>query len=273
MRSRTTAAVLPGALALAAFGVPSAEAGADTLSAASGRAGAPAVNESVPPTVWDVVVNGGEPVVLGTHAAKKVTVTFRASHAEGIFDASTVLWYGTSPEEKEARIPADGLVTACTSGTTVSCTADVTIAPRTHLERNAFAGAAWKAELSVVANGGDEVELPAARTFSVQRAARLTVNASPEPVRQGKVITVTGALTRADWETYKYSGYSGQSVKLQFRKAGTDAYTTLGTVRTDSRGQLSTTLTAESDGYFRYSFVSTPTTQGVNATGDYVDVV
>lgn len=61
-------------------------------------------------------------------------------------------------------------------------------------------------------------------------------------------------------------------MQFQFRKKTSDTYTTLKTVKSDSRGNLKTTATATVDGYFRYSFAGTSTTQAVKAAGDYVDV-
>ena len=61
-------------------------------------------------------------------------------------------------------------------------------------------------------------------------------------------------------------------MKLQFRKAGSSTYTTVKTIKTNSTGNLSTTVKASVDGYFRYSFAGTSTTPAVNAAGDYVDV-
>jgi hypothetical protein len=57
-------------------------------------------------------------------------------------------------------------------------------------------------------------------TVRLKRAAKVTVNAAPEPVAKGKKITVTGKLTRANWETKKYGGYGGRTVELQFRQTG-----------------------------------------------------
>ena len=106
----------------------------------------------------------------------------------------------------------------------------------------------------------------------LQRLSKLTVNASPEPVKKGKTITVTGKLSRANWDTAKYAGYSSQSVKLQFRKKSSSTYTTLKTIKSNSSGNLSTTVTASVDGYSRYSFAGTTTTVAVNATGDLIAV-
>ncbi|WP_370656780.1 hypothetical protein [Streptomyces sp. NBS 14/10] len=51
------------------------------------------------------------------------------------------------------------------------------------------------------------------------------------PGGQGKPLTVTGALTRANWETGAYAGYTNQPAQLQFRKRDSDTYATLKTVK------------------------------------------
>jgi hypothetical protein len=64
----------------------------------------------------------------------------------------------------------------------------------------------------------------------------------------------------------------GQPVKLQFKKKGAGAYTTVKTIKTTSGGALKTTVTTSVDGTYRYAFAGTTTTPAVNATGDYIDV-
>ncbi|MFE9489631.1 hypothetical protein ACFYNF_24855 [Streptomyces sp. NPDC006641] len=91
-------------------------------------------------------------------------------------------------------------------------------------------------------------------------------------MKKNKTITVTGALTRANWETYKYGGYAKQPVKLQSKKKGTSTYKTLKTVTTDSKGNLRTTTKATADGHFRYSFAGTSTTPAVASAADHVGV-
>jgi hypothetical protein len=109
-------------------------------------------------------------------------------------------------------------------------------------------------------------------TINFQRKSQLTANAAPEPVKKGKSLTVTGKLSRANWNTHKYAGYSGQRMKLQYRPKNNSTYTTFKTVTTSSTGELKTTVKATADGYYRYSFPGTTTTPAINAAGDYVDV-
>ncbi|MGW3730943.1 hypothetical protein [Streptomyces sp. NPDC000851] len=106
----------------------------------------------------------------------------------------------------------------------------------------------------------------------VKRAARVSVNAAPEPVTKGKAITVTGSLTRADWVKQTYTAYGSQYVKLQFRKAGSTAYTTVKTVKASTAGVLKATVTASVDGTWRWAFGGTSTTGTAVSGGDYVAV-
>jgi hypothetical protein len=130
----------------------------------------------------------------------------------------------------------------------------------------------WTVRAHVMANDGDYITKNSAAKVKVLRYSSLTVNASPEPVKKNKALTVTGALTRADWQTYRYGGYAKQPVQLQFKKAGTSTYKTLRTVTTDSKGNLKTTTTALADGYFRYSFAGTSTSPAAVSAADYIDV-
>ncbi|CAM5717141.1 Calcium-binding protein OS=Streptomyces alboniger OX=132473 GN=CP975_15560 PE=4 SV=1 [Streptomyces alboniger] len=43
-------------------------------------------------------------------------------------------------------------------------------------------------------------------------------------------------------------------------------------MKSDSKGNLSTTVKASADGYFRYVFAGTSTTPAVTSTSDFVDV-
>jgi hypothetical protein len=124
----------------------------------------------------------------------------------------------------------------------------------------------------VWANDDDWTERWAYTSTRIQRHSKLTANASPEPVAKGQRLAISGKLTRANWDTLDYRGYTNQPVKLQFRKAGTTTYTTLKTVYTSSTGYLKTTTTASEDGYWRWNFAGTSTTPAVKATGDFVDV-
>lgn len=258
MRIRATVAAVSGALALSALAVPAAHA-----------------DDSEGDTkISNVSVNGGKAVVAGTTAAKKVTVTFTVTDDSGVDWAQAILFHGPSIENPDSGAVADSGDgrASCTkvSATTSTCKSTFTLEPGYNLV-NKVAGT-WKVWAVAVGKDADYVQKDNAKSFKVQRASKLTVNASPEPVKKGRTITVTGKLTRANWDTGRYAGYTGQSVKLQYKKKGAKTYSTLKTIKTNSKGDLKTTVKASADGYFRYSFAGTSTTPAVNSTADFVDV-
>ncbi|MFJ6464377.1 DUF5707 domain-containing protein [Streptomyces sp. NPDC091387] len=263
MRHRTTLAAFAGALVLSALAIP-------------GAAQADEVSGNI--TLTKVVVNGGKNIVLGTTDVKSFTIAVTATDDSGIEVGKTfpVMWHG--PIHKPTGDPW-GLVGAnpdegkCVTPkpTTTTCTYTLKMNPRIHPQDNTTAGT-WTVSAYALGNDGDYIGKDSAAKVKVLRNSKLTVNASPEPVKKNRTITVTGALTRANWETYKYAGYTKQPVKLQFKKKGTTTYKTLKTVTTDGKGNLRTTTKATADGYFRYSFAGTPTTPAVSSAVDYVDV-
>ncbi|GLF94904.1 calcium-binding protein [Streptomyces yaizuensis] len=260
MRFRLSAGVASGALALSALSVPAAQADIAT--------GERAASAGV--TVSNVVVNKGKPIVAGTHARQRIAVTYTARDDSGIYSADTTLWHGRGPAAANDWIFSDG-DTKCGAGTAPTCTAYFIVDPQ-EFYQNKIAGNGWKVEIDVYAEDSDDYSNANAKGFSILRAAKLTANASPEPVRKGKTITVTGRLTHANWETYNYTAYGSQSVKLQFRKKGAKDYSTVKTIKSAKNGDLSTTVKASADGAYRYSFAGSTITSKVDAVGDTIDV-
>jgi hypothetical protein len=227
-------------------------------------------------------VNGGKNVVLGTTTVKTFTVSVTATHASGIADAYIDLWHGSDPEyDIDGYLPPNQDVATCKAASATKSTCKLTITARAGLNSddgigdlydNALAGS-WHVSVGVLANDQSVYYTDYYRTHKVQRLSKLTVNAAPEPVKKGATITVTGKLTRADWETGKYVGIpSGQSVSLQFRKAGSSSYSTVKGIKTTSGGALKTTVKAASDGYHRFNYKGITSTAASVAAGDYVDV-
>ncbi|MFF2653968.1 DUF5707 domain-containing protein [Streptomyces sp. NPDC058045] len=285
MRIRATmaAATVSGALALTAFVVPAAQAdqapgfhkpeAADRFHTAPQKARTALAADE--PTIGKVTINGGSDIAVGTTNKKNFTVSVTASHPEGIADAYVDFWHGTNVEsdidglffsnEEEATCTA-------TSATTSTCKLTFTVDPQVDLYKNALAGT-WHVTVGALAGDGTSVYWNDFHTTArVQRYSKLTVNASPEPVKKGKTVTVVGKLSRANWEDHKYHGYTGQPVKLQFRKKTSTTYSTLKTIKSNSTGNLKTTSTATTSGYWRYYFTGTSTTPAVKAAGDYVAV-
>ncbi|MVO86157.1 calcium-binding protein [Streptomyces sp. p1417] len=283
MRIRATVAALSGTLALSALAVPAAHAGdgpaaprlAASVAGGSEAAGGQRAAAAGDIKVTKVTVNDGKDVSIGTTAKKRFKLAFTATAPSGIDVTSGFLWLGRDVDSAALITPATPAEYNPTcvdvNATTSTCTLYVTADPSRL--RNSGAGVRWNAWAAVTDNEGKQVELEDLKSdVRLQRASRLTVNASPEPVKKGKTITVSGALTRANWDTKKYAGYTKQSVKLQFKKKGTSAYTTVKTVKTDTKGNLRTTVKASVDGTFRYVFAGTSTTPAVTSAGDAVDV-
>ncbi|WP_405389341.1 DUF5707 domain-containing protein [Streptomyces sp. NBC_01102] len=282
MRIRATVAVVSGALALSAFGVPAATAddgrtwapdfGLSAPEQSNGRMAARSVTADDDLKITKAVVNGGKAIVVGTTAPKKVTVAITATDDSGIADAGTMLWIGSDLESEDSFgfvQNEDAATCKAVNATTSTCTLTVTIDPAWLINSDATS---WKVAAAALSNDGQIVQNDAFATTRLQRLSKVTVNAAPEPVKKGQTITVTGKLSRANWETGTYKGYATQAVKLQFRKKTSTAYTTVKTIKSSSTGALKTTVKASVDGYWRYSFAGTSTTPTVTAAGDFVDV-
>jgi hypothetical protein len=291
MRIRATVAAVTGALALSALAVPAAQADSSSYRAeaaqALSRVAAPASDRSAFSTAaaaaeLDVSFSDfkvAKAIKVGTANHVSSTITYKLTHSADIdissddFDNGPVLYKGASIDEATNVLFGDYAATCtATSATTANCKGLIDIYPADGELLNSDAGTWSAAGLALNYETGDEKVQGGLGKTLVQRYSKLTVNASPEPVKKGKTITVTGKLSRANWEDNKYHGYTSQPVKLQYRKAGTNTYTTVKTIKTNSTGNLSTTVKATADGFFRYSFAGTSTTPAVNATGDYVDV-
>ncbi|MFI5756482.1 hypothetical protein [Streptomyces sp. NPDC051569] len=254
MRATSIGAVLTGALVLSASAVTAPAA----YAAETGV------------VIRKVSVNGGKPIVLGTAQNESFTISVTASDDSGI---SGKLPYFKIQREVGANYWSYQGTPKCTasSATTSTCKLTHKLESGWGVPRNALAGP-WKVIFVLQSKDGEIYTNEGNITHPVLRRGKLSADAGPEPVKKGKPLKVTGKLTRANWDKRIYAGYTGQPVKLQFRKAGASTYKTVKTVRTNSTGSLSTTVKASADGYWRWSFAGTSTTSAVNATGDYVDV-
>ncbi|SER03091.1 hypothetical protein SAMN04487983_1010159 [Streptomyces sp. yr375] len=307
MRIRATVAAVTGALALSALAVPAAQAvgkdshhTVDTLKAVHAAiSGKTAFTGSAPadtgtPYPLDakftgVKINNGKPVVAGTGGKVTVPVSFKVTHGAGVdvtaqdTELDLFIYRGDFDESDNLLIGDDWPVCTNTTATVATCKSTIDIYPGDELA-NADA-ATWKAvgfimDWNDVDRDADSIdwskvgytEADSLATVKLQRQTQLTVNAAPEPVKKGKTITVTGKLTRANWDTNKYTGYAGVYAQLQFRKKDSTTYSTVKSVKTTATGGLSTTVKAGVDGYYRYIFVGTTTSPAVNAAGDFVDV-
>ncbi|MFH9860070.1 hypothetical protein [Streptomyces sp. NPDC017202] len=205
-------------------------------------------------------------------------MTWPAGHSLDDVDASLFLYHGTTAAQgaDHGGISYNSITCYEDGSRAADCEGEFYVDPRYRLDSNGDA-TTWKvASHAMIWASEDRVQseeyLTGLGTAQVKRAAKATANASPEPVDKGEKLTVTGRLTRADWVRHAYVGYGGKAAKLQFRKAGTSTCSTVRIVDADSAGYLRTTVTANADGYRRWTFGETATTGGASAAGDYVDV-
>ncbi|UXY39880.1 hypothetical protein [Streptomyces albidocamelliae] len=216
-----------------------------------------------------VQVNGGKPIVIGASKEVAVPTSFRmATTHKWKWPAVFLYRSGTGDRLWHAIETSD-----CIKVSSGVCDFNETMYfdPSVWDMHNNEAGA-WKvaAEVSFQGGGGDTDGEDL--TVYVERSSRLTVNASPEPVSKGGTITVTGKVTRANWETKKYASYEGRLVSLQFKPTDASSYTTVKKVYANGSGDLRTTVKASKTGTWRWVYFGNTTTAPSTSAGDHVVV-
>ncbi|MFF4863207.1 hypothetical protein ACFY3J_16000 [Streptomyces sp. NPDC001231] len=304
MRIRVTVAAVSGALALSALAMPAAHAAGPSThradaakvfqAARAATAGISARTAAADDMPYDLDVTFSnlkvaKAIKVGTTNRVSTTITYTMKFGADVdvtakdFFTQPYLYKGSFNSPQNMLFGDRPATCSVTSANTANCKGTIDIYPQWWL-RNADAGT-WRVGAEAAALNGQDItsedidwskvglaDQGGLGTTLVQRNSKLTTGAKPKPVKKGRTVTVTGKLSRANWESREYSGYSGQAVKLQFRKKGTTTYKTLKTVRTNSTGSLKTTTKATVDGYYRFSFAGTTTTPAVNAPGDLVRV-
>lgn len=274
MRKLAIGAALSGTLALAGLAAPAASA-----------ADAPDL------TFAGVTVNKGKAVVVGTTDTVTVPVSYTLTRPKDLVidqekNIQAVMLYRGTLRSVDNEVGPDAppvCTTAVTTDTTVTenCTEKIVVDPQEALFDVADA-TTWKAagvyghSDSVFSDDylhseSDVTVWGNLASVKVQRAARLTVNATPEPAVKGRTLTVKGSLTRADWEYGTYRGYQGVKVVLQFKADG-GSYANVKGITSGTKGALSTTVKATRSGTYRFVFAGTATTAAKTSAGDHVTV-
>ncbi|PRX06664.1 hypothetical protein [Actinoplanes italicus] len=222
-------------------------------------------------TVSNVTFQSGSVLNVGTSGTTSVTATFTASAPSGIADGGLFLWHGAYDTPDGVQLAG----TSCTpvNATTANCSATLYFWDVRHLfSSNALAGM-WRASAWATAkDGAGHAHRHSAGTLLIKRAVGLaTADATPEPVKKGNTITISGTLTRADWATGAYAPYAG-TVTLQWLKPGTKTWTRVKSVRSDANGRIKTTVTATADGYYRFVYTGDVVSSGAVGGWDYIDV-
>ncbi|QIJ60800.1 hypothetical protein [Streptomyces sp. JB150] len=215
-----------------------------------------------------VQVNDGKPIVIGVSNEVAVPASFRMATTQA-WEYPAVYLYRSGGDELWHAIETSD----CIKVSAGVCDFNETMYfdPSVWDMRNSEAGA-WKVAARVFfkGDGGDTDD--EGLTVHVKRNSRLTVNASPEPVAKDRTITVTGKVTRANWETRKYASYGGRLVSLQFKPSGAASYTTVKKVYASSSGDLRTTVKASRTGTWRWAYFGNTTTGPSTSSGDNVVV-
>jgi hypothetical protein len=133
-------------------------------------------------------------------------------------------------------------------------------------------GCAGRWKVTFTAKDATGAARTATASHSIRRQARFVrLNASPEPVRSGAAVTVTGKLERASWADGDYHGYAGRTAKLQFRTPR-GSYSTVREVVGSRTGTFRATASQQVTGCWRLVFAGSGTTTSAKAAGDCVTV-
>ncbi|AEV87801.1 Glutamine amidotransferase subunit pdxT [Actinoplanes sp. SE50] len=220
-----------------------------------------------------VTVNGGQPLTVGTAGTfEAMTATYAVSDPVNATIRSGLVLYHGSYTQPDGIIPAS---VNCVRFQQVigRCTADFrSYDHRWALNSNALAGDWHVAIWAENAAGTRMIDRHDAATVTLRKATQLTTDATPEPVAKHRTITVAGALSRADWETWTFRPYAGQTVDLQFLQSGASSWNGLRTATSDAAGKLRTTTPAVTSGAFRYRYAGDGASAGISSAADSVAV-
>ena len=98
-------------------------------------------------------------------------------------------------------------------------------------------------------------------------------NASPEPIRAGRTLTVAGRLLHVKFGSAPgYGSYAGKTIRVYFKAAGSKTWKWMGSTTTGRDGRFRRHFTARHDGTWRAIFPGTSHYDGETSPGDYVDV-
>ncbi|MGC0329383.1 hypothetical protein RKD23_002373 [Streptomyces sp. SAI-170] len=231
-------------------------------------------------TFSNVVINKGKPIVLGTGAQIEVPLTYTVKTNVKLDDWWVSAYRGTL--DGSEKVLAIGTIQwSCRQSTAggytfYDCDESLQVDPDLLVGGDKLVNSdatVWKTTgTAIKVGGGYDTDLLSYTTRLKRASVIESADASPEPVAKGKPITIKGTLKRANWNTHRYDLYGGQKVVLQFKAAGTTAWTYVKTVTTSTTGALKTTVTAAKDGTWRWYYAGNSITGAKATTGDYVDV-
>lgn len=197
--------------------------------------------------------NTGYSVELGTTKTQKLHLVVYTNDGCDVTGAKAeVTWpHGSKKVTLHKLVLASGLV---------RWDGDLKVSPKSL--RNSDAGV-WPTTFTVTGAHTDTLTV----NSSALRRSRLSFNAGPEPVRDGK-ITFAGKLERANWNTHTYRGYS-QPVEISYT-FDDDAGDTVATPTTKANGTYRVTRALPGYGDYQAFFHGNGTTGPRNSTVDSI---
>ncbi|GLF97198.1 hypothetical protein [Streptomyces yaizuensis] len=243
-----------------------------TLVRAFGGPAAVSDEHAGPIRISQVSVHGGKPVVpdLWDNPGRTYAVKYTVHHPTGI-EGSGVRLYRGSFTKPAAVLTTSSPQCVRKNASTSACTAWFALNAHTDLGRDAFAGE-WRVSAYARATGTGHSSRGGAATTRILRLGNTTADGPDGRVTRGRAFTVTGAAQAADWATGQWAALPKRSVRLEFRKKGTDTYVRAGEATTDAKGRLKAAPRADTDGYWRWSVPASTTTAAKVSAGVYVDV-
>ncbi|MEV7420293.1 hypothetical protein [Streptomyces sp. NPDC089919] len=269
MRNRAALAATSAALVLAAA--------APAATAATTAPAAPFAGHVAGPVTFTVFSANKHWMPVKAATPNSVVFTYTIEHAAS--DPLSGLRTDVVIKKSDfhgGKVIAPKQAPVCTEAdaTLAVCEQTLTVDPRTQL-KNVDSQSSWDFEGRVrrTAKPSEVFTTPLGGTLYTPRAAYLPVDAGPEPVKKGKVLTVTGAVKRANWETGDYRNYTGNvGWTLWFRKKGSTVQTFVPGTVNDGKGNLTARVVAKDDGYWQWKIQGNATTNRTTSKEDYVDV-
>ncbi|RMI41912.1 hypothetical protein EBO15_21620 [Actinomadura harenae] len=101
------------------------------------------------------------------------------------------------------------------------------------------------------------------------KTAITSFDASPEPVKKGRTLTVKGKITKF---TGAWQPAAGAALTIYFKPKGSTKWKAMGTTKSDRNGRFTKAFKASADGTWAAAYAGSSTYLGIWSAGDYVDV-
>ncbi|MFJ4850449.1 hypothetical protein [Streptomyces sp. NPDC088733] len=200
-----------------------------------------------------VVVNSGNAVAVDSSGTVSVPASMFVSDWDGLASAGGTLYQGVSTADNDRSVQFTGCEWPSSAArVSATCSMKGTLDGLKHSQAGTW-------NMSADAYGGLFLQhryIDTAATFGVLRASKLVAGVGARPVK-GRPVTLSGHLTRADWETHVDADYAGKQVLVQFCASTCSAGATL---TTDGNGRFRTTVSSAVVGLWRVSSAATADT-------------